>query len=80
LQAGWVVTIEPGIYINPLLTNRWKAEGRHAAFIDYAMFEKHAGFGGIRIEDDVLITESGPRVLGPAIPKVRGEVEAACRA
>jgi Xaa-Pro aminopeptidase len=80
LQAGWVVTIEPGIYINPLLTNRWKAEGRHAAFIDYAMFEKHARFGGIRIEDDVLITESGPRVLGPAIPKVRGEVEAACRA
>ena len=76
LEAGWVVTIEPGIYINPLLTKRWRAEGRQAAFIDYAMFERHAGFGGIRIEDDVLITPQGARVLGPAIPKARAEVEA----
>ena len=76
LQPGWVVTIEPGVYINPLLTNRWKAEGRHAPFIDYAMFERHAAFGGIRIEDDILITPEGPRVLGPAIPKARAEVEA----
>jgi Xaa-Pro aminopeptidase len=76
LQPGWVVTIEPGIYINPILTNRWKADGLHTGFIDYAMFDKHAGLGGIRIEDDVLITPQGPRVLGPAIPKERAEVEA----
>jgi len=80
LQPGWVVTIEPGIYLNPLLTACWKAEGRHAAFIDYAMFERHAGFGGIRIEDDVLITSAGARVLGPAIPKARADVEAAALA
>jgi Xaa-Pro aminopeptidase len=76
LQAGWVVTIEPGVYINPLLTSRWRAEGRHTNFIDYAMFERHAGLGGIRIEDDVLVMPEGRRVLGPAIPKERAEVEA----
>jgi Xaa-Pro aminopeptidase len=76
LQAGWVVTIEPGIYLNPILTQRWKADGLHTGFIDYAMFDRHAGVGGIRIEDDVLITPQGARVLGPAIPKERREVEA----
>ncbi len=75
LREGWVVTVEPGLYINPLLTARWKAERRHEGFIDYAMFERHAGLGGIRIEDDVLVTAQGARVLGPAIPKARAEVE-----
>jgi Xaa-Pro aminopeptidase len=76
LREGWVVTVEPGLYINPLLTQRWQAEKRHESFIDYAMFERHASLGGIRIEDDVLVTSQGARVLGPAIPKARGEVEA----
>jgi Xaa-Pro aminopeptidase len=80
LQAGFVVTIEPGIYINRWLTERWQAEGRHAAFIDYAMFDKHADFGGIRIEDDILVTADGRRELGPPIARSRGEVEAACAA
>lgn len=80
LRAGWVVTVEPGLYINPLLTDNWRAEGRHAAFIDYAMFERHAALGGIRIEDDVLVTSEGARVLGPAIPKARAEVESLCLA
>jgi Xaa-Pro aminopeptidase/Xaa-Pro dipeptidase len=71
-----VVTVEPGLYINPLHTQRWQAEKRHESFIDYAMFERHASLGGIRIEDDVLVTSQGARVLGPAIPKARGEVEA----
>ena len=78
LQPGFVVTIEPGVYINRWLTERWKAEGRHAAFIDYAMFEKHEAFGGIRIEDDILVTESGRRELGPHIARSRTDVEAAC--
>ena len=78
LQPGFVVTIEPGIYINRWLTERWQAEGRHAAFIDYAMFDKHADFGGIRIEDDILVTPDGRRELGPAIARSRVDVEAAC--
>ena len=80
LQAGFVVTIEPGVYINRWLTERWKAEGRHTAFIDYAMFEKHAGFGGIRIEDDILVTADGHRELGPHIARSRADVEAECAA
>ena len=80
LRAGWVVTIEPGIYVNPLLTRRWAAERRHEAFIDYAMFERHERLGGIRIEDDVLVTDGGHRVLGVPIPKARAEVEALARA
>jgi Xaa-Pro aminopeptidase len=79
LQPGFVVTIEPGVYVNRWLTERWKAEGRHAAFIDYAMFEKHAAFGGIRIEDDVLVTHDGRRELGPHIARSRADVEAVCQ-
>ena len=80
LQPGFVVTIEPGVYINRWLTERWQAEGRHAAFIDYAMFDKHADFGGIRIEDDILVTPDGRRELGPPIARSRADVEAACAA
>jgi Xaa-Pro aminopeptidase len=78
LQPGFVVTIEPGVYINRWLTERWKAEGLHARFIDYAMFDKHAAFGGIRIEDDILVTADGRRELGPHIARSRADVEAAC--
>ena len=78
LQEGFVVTIEPGVYINRWLTERWQAEGRHADFIDYAMFERHAGFGGIRIEDDILVTADGRRELGPHIARSRADVQAAC--
>ena len=78
LREGFVVTIEPGVYVNRWLTERWKAEGRHAGFIDYAMFEKHAAFGGLRIEDDVLVTADGHRELGPHIARNRTDVEAAC--
>jgi Xaa-Pro aminopeptidase len=78
LQEGFVVTIEPGIYINRWLTERWQAEGRHADFIDYAMFDRHADFGGIRIEDDILVTADGRRELGPPIARSRADVEATC--
>src|SRR5690606_14542251 len=69
LDAGHVMTIEPGVYFIPALLDRWRGEGRHAEFIDYDAVEPYRAFGGIRIEDDVLVTEDGARVLGPPIPK-----------
>jgi len=80
LEPGHVITVEPGVYFIPALIDQWRAEGRHTEFIDYDRVEDFKGFGGIRIEDDVLITEDGCRVLGPGIPKTVDEVEAACRA
>ena len=79
LEARHVMTVEPGIYLIDGLIDQWRDEKRHAAFIDYEEVERWRGLGGIRIEDDVLITETGARVLGPAIPKEPDEVEAAVR-
>ena len=76
LEPGFVCTVEPGIYFIPTLVEEWKAEGRHEAFINYDRFEQYRDFGGIRIEDDVLVTDTGHRVLGPPIPKQIEEVEA----
>jgi Xaa-Pro aminopeptidase len=78
LQPGYVVTVEPGIYFIPELIDQWKAEKMHADFIDYAKVEANKDFGGIRIEDDVLITQEGRRVLGKPIAKTVGDVEAWC--
>jgi len=80
LEAGHVITVEPGIYFIPALIDQWRSENRHREFIDYDAVEAYKGFGGIRIEDDVLITDDGCRVLGPGIPKTVDEVENACRA
>lgn len=76
LEAGFVVTVEPGIYFIPALIDRWRADARHGDFIDYERVETYKDFGGIRIEDDVLCTDTGSRVLGPGIPKTADEVEA----
>ena len=75
LEAGFVITVEPGIYFIPELIKRWKAENKNSQFIDYDMVEKYEDFGGVRIEDDVLVTENGYRVLGKKIPKTIDEVE-----
>jgi Xaa-Pro aminopeptidase len=77
LESGFVITIEPGIYFIPALIDRWQADGLHSEFICYDRVEKYRSFGGIRIEDDVLITDFGSRVLGPPIPKTVAELEAA---
>jgi len=75
VEPGFVITVEPGIYFMPELIDRWRAEGKYNAFIDYARLEAYRHFGGVRIEDDILITPDGCRVLGPHIPKAVAEVE-----
>ena len=64
LQEGFVVTDEPGIYFIPALIDDWKQSGHCAEFLNFDMLESYKDFGGIRIEDDVLITSDGCRFLG----------------
>jgi Xaa-Pro aminopeptidase len=75
LRPGFVLTVEPGIYFIPALIDEWKGKKRLAAFIDYARVEDYKDFTGIRIEDNVLITKDGSRVLGRPIPKKVRDVE-----
>ncbi len=76
LQPGYVITVEPGIYLIPALIDLWKSERKFEAFIDYDKVESYRDFGGVRLEDDVLITADGYRVLGGHFPKTIEEVEA----
>lgn len=77
-KAGHVFTVEPGIYFIPELIDRWKAEGKYNDFINYNKLESYMSIGGIRIEDNVLITEKSHKVLGKPIPKTIEEVENTC--
>ena len=64
LEEGFVVTDEPGIYFIPALIDDWRASGHCAEFLNFDVLETYKDFGGIRIEDDVLITADGCRFLG----------------
>jgi Xaa-Pro dipeptidase len=75
LESGFVITVEPGLYFMPELIDQWKAEKKFDAFIDYNKVDAYRDFGGIRIEDDVLVVDGGQRVLGRPIPKSIDEVE-----
>ncbi len=75
LEPGFVVTDEPGIYFIPALIDQWEAEKKFIDFIHYDVLKQYRNFGGIRIEDDILITETGCRVLGKPIPKTIGDIE-----
>lgn len=75
LQPGFVMTAEPGIYFIPALIDKWKREKKCLDFIDYEKLEEYRDFGGIRLEDNVLVTEDGHRVLGKSIPKKVKDVE-----
>ncbi len=75
LEAGFVITVEPGLYFIPELIDRWKVEKKCGDFINYDMVKKYKDFGGIRIEDDILVAENGHRILGKKIPKTIDEVE-----
>lgn len=78
LEPGLVLTVEPGIYFIPELIDQWKAQKKFTDFINYDKVEQFKNFGGIRIEDDVLITEQGNRILGKPIPKTIKDVEEHC--
>ena len=76
LQPGHVVTDEPGIYFIPDLIRQWKREGVDGGRVNYAKLEEYFDFGGIRLEDDVLVTEGGARRLGARrLPIAPDEVE-----
>ena len=76
LKPGFVLTVEPGIYFIPDLIDQFRNEGKFTDFVNYDVLETYKDFGGIRIEDDILVTETGHRVLGKPIPKTIAEIEA----
>jgi Xaa-Pro aminopeptidase len=79
LEPGYVVTVEPGIYFMPELIDFWRSDNKFRQFINYDKVTAYKGFGGIRIEDNVLVTKDGHKVLGKqAIPKTVDEVEKMC--
>jgi len=75
LKTGFVLTIEPGIYFIPALIDMWRRDKKFSEFINYNKIESYRNFGGIRIEDDVMVTQSSYRVLGKPIPKTVDEIE-----
>jgi len=76
LQEGFVLTSEPGIYFIPDLVKKWKAENINSDFINFdKVLSEYVDFGGIRLEDDLLVTETGQQMIGKRIPITVEEVE-----
>ncbi|TFH21769.1 MAG: aminopeptidase P family protein [Bacteroidia bacterium] len=76
LRPGYVLTVEPGIYFIPELIDQWKSEGHLSQFLNYREIEKFKNFGGLRNEEDFVITQEGARRLGKALPLTVEGVEA----
>jgi len=75
LKHGFVITVEPGIYFIPALIDTWRREKKFESFINYSKLEFYRNFGGIRLEDDILVTDQGSKLLGKRIPIDIEEVE-----
>lgn len=76
LEPGFVITDEPGCYFIPELIDLWKSKNKFADFINYEKLKDYRDFGGIRLEDDILVTENGSRIMGSKrIPITPDEIE-----
>ena len=75
LEEGFVLTVEPGLYFIPELIDQWEAEKKFTSFINYDKLKAYKTLGGIRLEDDYLITKNGCRLLGKDLPKLPEEIE-----
>ncbi len=76
LEPGFVLTIEPGIYFIPELIDQWKATNHNSEYYNFDKIEEYRSFGGLRNEEDFLITETGYKLLGKTKPKTINDVEA----
>jgi len=75
LREGFILSVEPGIYFIPQLIDQWEKENKFTHYINYNKVREYIGFGGIRIEDDILITRNGCRLLGTPLQKTIQEIE-----
>ena len=69
LAAGYVTTVEPGLYFIPAILNDPARRTHYRKCVNWSLVEKHLGLGGVRVEDNVLVTEEGPKVLTSGVPK-----------
>ena len=79
LQPGFVITNEPGIYFIPALIDKWKNEKINTEFINFDKVNEYRNFGGIRLEDDILVTETGSKIIGERVPINPEDIESIVR-
>ena len=75
LQEDFVLTVEPGLYFNPFLIDERRAQKKYMDFVNYDEVEKFKSFGGIRVEEDFVITKDGSKLLGEPLAKTPEAIE-----